>query len=110
MKMLATKLWIGFSLIAVLAGCYRNDTRILTFDVPGLKSEDCAAILQQAMGKIEGIEAAEADIGNRKLTVTFNGLKLATKNVEYVIAGAGFDVNDTTAPQQARNNLPEGCR
>jgi hypothetical protein len=42
--------------------------------------------------------------------VTYDALKLGIKNIEYVIAGAGFDANDTPAPKEAREALPAECR
>jgi len=52
----------------------------------------------------------QADFNTQTVTVTFNGLKAALKNIEFVIAGSGFDVNDTPASVSAKTTMPVPCR
>lgn len=108
-KMLATSLF-GLSLMAGSTGCFRNDIREVTFSVPQLAAPECADVIQNALASIDGVIGAEADLVNQQLTVTFNGLKLAIKNIEFVIAGAGFDVDQTPGVAGAKAALPAPCR
>lgn len=110
MKFDPKKLIFMVSLIAASTGCYRNDTRTLVFDIPTLRSQACSDSLQNAMKMIDGVQTVEADLAQGKLTVTFDGLKLGIKNVEYVILGAGFDVNGSPGVASAKAQLPPECR
>jgi copper chaperone CopZ len=101
-----------FALAAALlaAGCFRQDRRTIVIHVPQMTSPACYAIIQDALKNVEGIEKSKPDYTNRTLEVTFNGLRLGIKNIEFVIAGAGFKANDIDPPEEARARLPEGCR
>lgn len=97
-------------LLAGSVSCFRQDKRTITVRVPQMRSEDCFRFIQDAVKPVDGIEQATPDYAQGTVDVTYNAIKLGIKNIEYVIAGAGFDANDTKAPEAARNNLPEGCR
>jgi copper chaperone CopZ len=75
-----------------------------------MKTEACAGIIQDALAKSEGIVSARADIAGRTITVTFDGNRLAIKNVEMRIADAGFDANRIPAKPEAKASLPTDCR
>lgn len=98
------------SLMGISTACYRNDTRTIVYDVPALRSQPCADAVQNALKMIDGVISAEANLPEGKLTVTFDGLKLGIKNVEYVILGAGFDVNGNPGVAAAKAQLPAECR
>lgn len=78
--------------------------------MPGLTSQECVTIVSDKLRANEGVEVVEANLASGKLSVTFNGLKLAIKNIEIIIADAGFDVNDRPADEQAKAGLPASCR
>ena len=96
--------------LAILPGCFRPDHRAITVAVPQMTSPACFNIIQQALKNVEGIEGVVPGYEKRVRTVNYFALKLGIKNIEFVIAGAGFDANDTQAPPSVRANLPEGCR
>jgi copper chaperone CopZ len=75
-----------------------------------MKSTDCAKIIQGALGRIEGIVSAEPNIEKRTISITYNSTKLAIKNIEFLIAGVGFDANDEQGKPEAKAALPSGCR
>lgn len=91
-------------------GCFRSDRRTVEFSVPALTSQECLNIVSGKLRANEGVEVVEANLAAGKLSVTFNGLKLAIKNIEIIIADAGFDVNDRPADEQAKAGLPASCR
>ena len=93
-----------------LCGCYRMDVRFLTVSVPGLSSDACARPILDALSKTEGIKSTKADTVKHEIVVEYDARKLAIKNIEFVIAGAGFDAGGTVAPPEARNALPAECR
>jgi copper chaperone CopZ len=91
-------------------GCFRQDIRTEPFDVPQMKSANCASIIVEALYATDGIITNRADLDERRIYVTYNSMKLAIKNIEFVIAGKGFDANTTPAPADARAALPPECR
>ena len=104
--------FIGFAVVlaCMVCGCFRQDVRTLVVKVPQMKSLECSKIIQGALSSIEGIVSAEPDIENRTMSITYNGTKLGIKNIEYLIAGVGFDVNDEQGKPEAKAALPAGCR
>lgn len=93
-----------------LGACFRQDIRILVVRVPGMKTTECSKIIQNALGKVEGIISVQPDLENRTMTVEYNSTKLAIKNIEYTIAEAGFDANDAEGKAEAKQSLPPDCR
>jgi copper chaperone CopZ len=97
--------------VAFLAcGCFRQDVRTLVVNVPQMKSADCSKIIQGALSRIEGIISAEPDLEKRTMSITYNSTKLSIKNIEFLIAGVGFDANDEQGKPEAKAALPAGCR
>lgn len=92
------------------SACFRQDKRTITVKVPQLASADCLAHIQTAAKQVEGIEQVAGNVENKTVDVTYNAMKLGIRNIEFIIARAGFDANDTPASPQARAALPEGCR
>lgn len=103
---------IALTCLTALAstGCFRLDHRTITVKVPQMKSPECYAILQETLKSVEGIESTRPDYEARTLDVSYNALRMGIKNIEFVISNAGFTANDTEAPPEARQKLPEGCR
>jgi len=97
-------------LSGVAAGCYRQDMRTVVFHVPRMGSAECIKIIQDGLSAVEGIQSAQPDLGSRTIAVTYDSRKLSIKNIEYVITGAGFDVNDSKARPGTREKLPAACR
>lgn len=96
---------------AILAvGCFRQDVKTIVVNVPGMKSPECSKIIQDAMTKVEGIVEVTPDVTAHTVTVRFDSTRLAIKNIEFVIATAGFDADSTVAPPETKAALPAGCR
>jgi copper chaperone CopZ len=96
----------------LVLACRRQDIRTVTIRVPAMGSAACTNIVAEALQKAQGIppEWIRADIEKRTVTVTYDSLQRATKNLEFAIADAGFQANDTPANPQAATNLPADCR
>ncbi len=110
MHHLARRWFLAIVLAAACGGCYRADRRTIVVQVPQMQSPACYAVIQEALKVVEGIENTRPDYERRTLDVTYNGLKLGIKNVEFVIASAGFVANDMQPPDDVRARLPEACR
>jgi copper chaperone CopZ len=103
----------GLMLLAVLLGaaaCRLQDIRTKTIQVPQMKNEECQRIIGKALAQAEGVLADSIRFGPGTVTVTYDSMKLALKNLEFIIADAGFDANRTPANATARAALPATCR
>ena len=101
------KLEFGFSarLIAAAAvvaaffatGCRRTDVRDFEVSIPALTAEAEPAIRQSLAG-FAGVEKASLkfDRQAKKLTLRYDSMQLAKKNIEMAIAKAGFAANGVT--------------
>ena len=101
---------LAIVITASLTACFRNDIRTITVKVPQMKSAACSTIIQSALMQTDGVKIATPDLQNHTIDVTYNSVKLAIKNVEFIIAEAGFDANKVPANEEARKQLPEECR
>lgn len=93
-------------LVVGLAGCRKHDIREATISVPGLKNPACAQVIQDAFMRQPGIKSIQPDFQQRTLTVVYDSMVIARKNIEYTIAGAGFDANDIPAASNAAAAKP----
>lgn len=92
------------------ASCRQQDIREVTIKTPGMKNPACAKIIQDAFVRQAGIVSIRPDFQKHEITVTYNSMVIAIKNIEFTIAAAGFDANDTQAPTNAVAALPAECR
>ncbi len=109
MKLRFTLLLVSLATL-VSTGCFRKDVRTIEVSVPQMKSVDCSKLIQEALAKTDGIKSAVPDLDKKIISIEYEALKLGIKNIEFVIAGAGFDANDIEAPADVRTNLPPDCR
>ncbi|NLE67709.1 MAG: heavy-metal-associated domain-containing protein [Lentisphaerae bacterium] len=83
------------------ASCRKADMRKVDISVPGMTNQACATLVQNSFmtpqGVMQGIKTIQPDLTRRVVTITYDSMKLARKNLEYTIAGAGFDANDVKA-------------
>jgi copper chaperone CopZ len=100
----------GLIMALLCTSCFRNDTRVGEYHVPMMKSQECLNVLSAKLRGIEGVMDVQADFNTQTVSVTFDGLKAALKNIEFVIAGSGYDVNDTPGNPAAKAELPASCR
>ena len=101
------KLEFGFSVrriaavIAVIAcfaaGCRRTDVRDFEVSIPKMTTES-EPVIRQALAGFAGVEkpSLKFDQKAKKLTLRYDSMQLAKKNIEMAIAKAGFEANDVT--------------
>ncbi len=97
-------------LIISLSACFRMDIRTVDYEVPGMGSTECVQVIENALSSVDGVLSARPDFQQRTIAVTYDSRKLSIKNIEFVISGAGFDVNDTKGRPEAKATLPATCR
>ena len=93
-----------------MTACFRQDIKTVVYEVPAMGSPECVKIIQNALGSVDGLLSAKPDIANRTIAVTYDSQKLAIKNIEFVISGAGFDVNNTPGKAGPKEALPADCK
>lgn len=97
-------------LLVFTTGCFRKDVRTIELEIPKLTSRECSKYVLNALATIEGVTGAEPNLDSQTLSITYNARLTAFKNIEYAIASAGFDVNDTEGRAEGKAKLPETCR
>lgn len=96
--------------ILTLVACRLQDMRTKTIQVPQCKNMECQGVIVKVLEQTEGVVTNSIKFGDHTVTVTYDSMRVALKNLEAMIADAGFDANETPANPQARSALPETCR
>jgi len=80
--------------------------------VPELRNDVCVRIIAASLAKGPGIrrETIRYDIPGRKITLTYDSLLIADKNIEFLVAKAGFAANEIPADLKAAEALPPQCK
>ena len=83
--------------VCLFAGCRRTDVREFEVSIPALTAEAEPAIRQSLMG-FAGVEKASLKFDRlaKKLTLRYDSMQLAKKNIEMAIAKAGYEANGVT--------------
>lgn len=96
MKQIAILLCVAAGL---LGGCRVSDKRVMTVRLPGMGGIGDQARIERAVGALPGVDKTSLvfDQGARTLTVRYDSMQVAQKNIEIAIAEAGYDANDIPA-------------
>lgn len=103
-------------LSVLIVSCRRHDFRTARITVPEMKNKACAEIVHKAVYKELARSKAmprdtkiEIDLTRRTVTVVYESLNIALKNIEFAIAEAGFKANEVPAKPEAVKKLPHEC-
>ena len=105
--------WIFvLSLAFLTVSCRTRDERTILVLVPEMKNAACSNIVAGAVTRCPGVNAAtlRVDMTRRTVTVSYDSLMTALKNIEFAIAEAGFQANEVPAKKEAAAALPAECR
>jgi len=85
-----------------LCGCRIQDERELVVKVPQMQTEQDVVKVRNALMQLRGLdlEAASFDLTTQTVTVRFDSMVVAFKNIEIAIAEAGYDANGIAAIQK----------
>ena len=92
------KMMIGISLaLLALAGCRQKDIRDFDVEVPALTQANTNAV-RNALAGCSGVDvsAIKFDVENRRVTVRYDSMQTAKKNIEMAIAKVGYAANGVT--------------
>ena len=91
---------IALALLA-FAGCRQKDVREFAIDVPALTQESEAAVTAAIRGALlpcSGVDMAslQFDAASHRVTLRYDSMQTAKKNIEMAIAKAGYAANGVT--------------
>ena len=115
------QLLVLLMLVIGSSSCRRHDYRRHVVFLPKLENKTCAAVVSNAvvrlshgpnMGGMACIDPGKFvfNMAERTVTLEYDSMKVATKNIEHAIAKAGFAANEIAADADAEKKLPAGCR
>ncbi len=83
--------------LAAICGCRRTDVRDFTISIPSMTQNDYAAI-SGSLSKYGGVDKGSYvfDAEKHTLTLKYDSMQVAKKNIEIAIAKAGFTANGVT--------------
>ena len=83
--------------LAAASGCRRTDVRDFEVSVPGAAAED-EATLRAALAPYVGVKDGTVvfDSARKVLSLRYDSMQIAKKNIEMAIAEAGFTANGVT--------------
>ena len=86
-----------FAVAVALAGCRRTDIRDFTVSIPGLTAAD-HAVIAEALAPYGGVlkDSVKFDDEKNVMTLRYDSMQIAKKNIEMAIAQAGFTANGVT--------------
>ena len=87
----------GVVAACALAGCRRTDVRDFAIETPEATQADMAAIAA-ALAPYGGVDKSSIafDASARRVTLKYDSMQIAKKNIEMAIAQAGFTANGVT--------------
>ena len=88
---------VALAASALVGGCRRTDVREFEVSIPAMTAESEPAI-RQSLASFGGVEktSLKFDQKEKKLTLRYDSMQLAKKNIEMAIAAAGFEANGVT--------------
>ena len=89
--------------VLLVSGCRVSDVRPLTVKVPAMAAEDDVQRIRKALSSLNGVNKEQAvyDVKEHKITLTYESMVVANKNIEIAIAEAGYDANGILAIRAA---------
>ncbi len=90
--------------------CRQQDVRTVTLTCPQVVGARAADVVVKALSKTDGVKVDSIRVEDGKVTVTYDSMKLAIKNIEFTIAEAGFDAGDIPADTKARDAFRAGTK
>ncbi len=77
-----------------------------------MKNQACAVVIANALMREQSIEGdnIQVDLEARTVTVKYDSLMRAQKNLSFAVAKAGFSANGVPANEEALKALPPECK
>lgn len=94
---------LALSGVLLASGCRVSDVREMTVKVPAMAGEEDVQRIRKALSPLNGVNKEQAvfDVKEHKITLTYDSMVVAHKNIEIAIAEAGYDANGIPAIRAA---------
>lgn len=91
--------------------CRTRDVRTVLILVPEMKNTACRDIVVRAVAGCVGVDSSKivVSLPRRTVTVSYDSLLTALKNIEFAVAESGFQANEVPAKPEAVKKLPPEC-
>lgn len=90
-----------------------NHKKVATLTAPEVRNAACSNVVEAALMKLPGHEMLvlqSIDYSTGSIVVSYDSMKVGTKNLEDAIAQAGFAAGPFPANKEAAAKLPPECR
>jgi len=102
---------LGF--VSGIAGCAGEQAKafeVTTIQMNGIQCTMCVETIEKAVGNLDGVQKVNVDLDAKTTTVEYLPTKLTLAQIEDVIAGIGYDANQTRRNEGAYKSLPACCQ
>lgn len=104
---------VAVALALAGASCRRTDVRTAVIRVPQMRTqagvERVTEAIKQARYAVQ-VDSIKVDLESRTVTLKYDSMDLAIKNIEFLVAEAGFDANEVPRNAAVAATLPAECR
>ncbi len=103
---------ISATFLVLTVSCRRTDIQMLVVNVPEMRNSACSELIVKKLSTQVGVKKGSeisVDLVARTVTVRYESLLTANKNIEYAIAETGFSANAIPANKDAASKLPKEC-
>lgn len=80
------------------------------FKVPNTKCIECEKLIESAISKDKGVLDVMVDSENKTVHLFFDKTKTNLDDVEKIVLGAGFDVENKKGDSEVQKTLPDCCK
>ena len=97
-----------FACTVFAASCRTEDIRTVEIFIPDMKDEASVRKVMEVLNQVHGVKHSLLSVNPERnsVSVTYNSMKLAIKNIEYAIAGAGFSTYTKNDDGSTRSGIP----
>lgn len=71
-----------------------NHKRVEKFDIEGMSCASCAATVEKAVQRLEGVEKSEVNLANETLSVTYQSDDVSAEDIKQAVSAAGFSAQE----------------
>lgn len=75
--------------------------KTITLSVPGMNCPSCPYMVEQSLLTVEGVQAAEADLGTRTAQVTFDDAIVSVDDILGATAAIGYESSVLSAGEDS---------
>ncbi len=93
-----------------LWACQGAEAKVAEIKVNNMVCGTCAAAIEAALKKVEGVQDVKVDKDAKVATVRYEAGKVDVKGLEKAVSMAGYNANDTAADPKAHADLPDCCK